>query len=136
MKYQPQKFLVSTAVKEMVHISEAQRKAPPGYGWAYYAEDLIKNRLGYKGQLWSHPDLSIVDTVDRLGAPMAASPNRTAQKASRPRRGTNESSRTSSAVGHSAHGRRQRTSVAARSSKCPKGHYWSFKEKKCVRSKF
>lgn len=35
----------------------------------------------------------------------------------------------------SAHGRRKRTSVSTRG-KCPKGHYWSYKHKKCVRSKF
>jgi hypothetical protein len=35
----------------------------------------------------------------------------------------------------SAHGFRKTKGVSARG-KCPKGHYWSYKEKKCVKSKF
>jgi len=35
----------------------------------------------------------------------------------------------------SAHGFRKTKGVSARG-KCPKGHYWSFKQKKCVKSKF
>jgi len=46
-----------------------------------------------------------------------------------------ESGRTSSAAGNSAHGFRKRKGVSARG-KCPKGHYWSYKQKKCLKSKF
>lgn len=35
----------------------------------------------------------------------------------------------------SAHGFRKTKGVSARG-KCPKGHYWSYKKKKCVKSKF
>ena len=63
-----------------------------------------------------------------LGAPMAASPIRT-KKAS-PAASERVGGRPSS-----AHGRRKQTSVSARG-KCPKGHYWSYKEKKCLKSKF
>jgi len=35
----------------------------------------------------------------------------------------------------SAHGFRKTKGVSARG-KCPKGHYWSYREKKCVKSKF
>lgn len=64
-----------------------------------------------------------------LGAPMAASPTRTTKKAS-PAASERVGGRPSS-----AHGRRKQTSVSARG-KCPKGHYWSYKLKKCVRSNF
>lgn len=36
---------------------------------------------------------------------------------------------------NSAHGFRRPKAVSARG-KCPKGHYWSYKKKKCVKSKF
>ena len=36
---------------------------------------------------------------------------------------------------NSAHGFRKTKGVSARG-KCPKGHYWSYKKKKCVKSKF
>lgn len=35
----------------------------------------------------------------------------------------------------SAHGFRKTKGVSARG-KCPKGHYWSYKQKKCLKSKF
>ncbi|HHZ94244.1 MAG TPA: hypothetical protein EYN67_01515 [Flavobacteriales bacterium] len=35
----------------------------------------------------------------------------------------------------SAHGFRKTKGVSARG-KCPKGHYWSYKKKKCVKSKY
>jgi hypothetical protein len=35
----------------------------------------------------------------------------------------------------SAHGFRKTKGVSARG-KCPKGHYWSYKKKKCMKSKF
>ena len=47
----------------------------------------------------------------------------------------NESGRTSSAGMDSAHGFRSGKARTARG-KCPKGHYWSYKLKKCVRSKY
>ena len=63
------------------------------------------------------------------GGPSVAAPTSTdASKRS-------ESGRTSSAAGNSAHGFRKRKGVSARG-KCPKGHYWSYKKKKCVKSKF
>ncbi len=65
----------------------------------------------------------------RLGAPLAASPTRTTKKAS-PAASERVGGRPSS-----AHGRRKQTSVSARG-KCPKGHYWSYKLKKCVPSNF
>ena len=46
-----------------------------------------------------------------------------------------ESGRTSSAKGYSAHGFSSGKAPTARG-KCPKGHYWSYKKKKCVKSKF
>ncbi len=36
---------------------------------------------------------------------------------------------------NSAHGFRKTKGVSARG-KCPKGHYWSYKKKKCLKSKF
>jgi hypothetical protein len=63
------------------------------------------------------------------GGPSMAAPTSTdASKRS-------ESGRTSSAKGYSAHGFSSGKAPTARG-KCPKGHYWSYKKKKCVKSKF
>ncbi len=99
----------------------------------HYGFDVIR---GYRGLFKPGTPQHAEVASRRLGAPVAASPNRT-EKASRPQRGK-ASLAASERVGgrpSSAHGRRKQTSVSARG-KCPKGHYWSYKEKKCVSSKF
>ena len=111
---------------ESYKVAQAHGKAPPGYGMAYYVEDALDR---YNVDFLYPFDTSIVEIVDRLGAPMAASPTRTTKEAS-PAASERVGGRPSS-----AHGRRKRTSVSARG-KCPKGHYWSYKEKKCLKSKF
>ena len=63
----------------------------------------------------------------RLGAPLAASPTRTTPVISGGRRESRKSRRASSA---------SRSDRSRRAHKCPKGHYWSYKHKKCVKSKF
>ena len=64
-----------------------------------------------------------------LGVPFGSSPTRTTTASKR----TSESRKTFKAK--SAHGFRKTKGVSARG-KCPKGHYWSYKKKKCVKSKF
>ena len=63
----------------------------------------------------------------RLGAPLAASPTRTTPVNSGGRRESRKSRRASSAP---------RPDRSRRGGNCPKGHYWSYKHKKCVKSKF
>jgi len=63
------------------------------------------------------------------GGPSMAAP--TSTKVSK----RSESGRTSSAKGYSAHGFSSGKAPTARG-KCPKGHYWSYKKKKCVKSKY
>ncbi len=58
----------------------------------------------------------------RLGAPLAASPTRTTPPQSGGKREAPQR-----ASGDAKH---------RRAHKCPKGHYWSYKHKKCVKSKF
>ena len=58
----------------------------------------------------------------RLGAPLAASPTRTTPPQSGGKREAPQR-----ASGDAKH---------RRAHKCPKGHYWSYKKKKCVKSKF
>ncbi len=67
--------------------------------------------------------------IQRLGVPLAASPTRTAIQAS-PAAFERVGGRPSS-----AHGFRSGKARTARG-KCPKGHYWSYKEKKCLKSRF
>lgn len=64
-----------------------------------------------------------------FGAPSGSSPTRTTTASKR----TPESRKAFKAK--SAHGFRKTKGVSARG-KCPKGHYWSHKDKKCVKSKF
>ena len=67
---------------------------------------------------WSHRYY----VKQRLGAPLAASPTRTTPPQSGGKREAPQR-----ASGDAKH---------RRSHKCPKGHYWSYKLKKCVKSKF
>lgn len=92
----------------------------------HYGFDIIRGRRALRPG--TSQNLEFLES-HRLGAPMAASPSRTTKKASLA---------ASERVGgrpSSAHGRRKQTSVSARG-KCPKGHYWSYKRKKCLKSKF
>ena len=62
-----------------------------------------------------------------VGGPSGTTPISTASKR------TSEFRKTFKAK--SAHGFRKPKAVSARG-KCPKGHYWSYKHKKCVKTKF
>ena len=64
-----------------------------------------------------------------FGAPFGSSPTRTTTASKRP----SESRKAVKAK--SAHGFSSGKAPTARG-KCPKGHYWSYKKKKCVKSKF
>ena len=64
-----------------------------------------------------------------FGAPSGSSPTRTTTASKRP------SESRKAVKTQSAHGFRKTKGVSARG-KCPKGHYWSYKKKKCVKSKF
>ena len=64
-----------------------------------------------------------------LGAPSGSSPTRTTTASKRP------SEFRKAVKAKSAHGFRKTKGVSARG-KCPKGHYWSYKEKKCVKSRW
>ena len=83
------------------------------------------------------PGGEILSKSQGLVHPVAASPTRTThvldRVKSRYSKRQSESRKTGKTT--SAHGRRKQTSVSARG-KCPKGHYWSYKQKKCVKSKF
>lgn len=65
--------------------------------------------------------------TQRLGAPLAASPNRTTPPQSGGKREAPSKKGSQRASGDAKH---------RRAHKCPKGHYWSYKHKKCVKSKF
>lgn len=84
-----------------------------------------KERLTYG----SPANIELASRMDtqRLGAPLAASPTRTAPVTSGGRRESRQSRRASPAP---------RPGRSHRAHKCPAGHYWSYKQKKCVKSKF
>ncbi len=63
----------------------------------------------------------------RLGAPLAASPTRTAPPQSGGKREAPSKKGSQRASGDAKH---------RRAHKCPKGHYWSYKHNKCMKSKF
>ena len=65
--------------------------------------------------------------VQRLGAPLAASPTRTTPPQSGGKREAASKKRSQRASGDAKH---------RRAHKCPKGHYWSYKHKKCMKSNF
>ena len=71
-----------------------------------------------------HPFFSRGSGGPSMAAPTSTEPSK-----------RSESGRTSSAKGYSAHGFSSGKAPTARG-KCPKGHYWSYKKKKCVKSKF
>ena len=64
---------------------------------------------------------------ERLGAPLAASPTRTTPPTSGGKREAPSKKGSQRASGDAKH---------RRAHKCPKGHYWSYKLNKCVKSKF
>jgi len=66
----------------------------------------------------------------RSGAPVESSPPSTSPM---PPRRRSESRKSGTIT--SAHGFRSGKAPTARG-KCPKGHYWSYKHKKCMKSKF
>ncbi len=76
--------------------------------------------LGAGAAIFKNPDGSI--DPQRPGAPLAASPTRTTPPQSGGKREAPQR-----ASGDAKH---------RRAHKCPKGHYWSYKHKKCVKSKF
>ena len=69
-----------------------------------------------------------------LGAIMASTPTRTAS----PPSALSSAQRVSKPQSESRGNARRRRPRRARKAKrgCPKGHYWSYKQKKCVKSKF
>ncbi len=93
------------------------------------AHPLIRGGVSVRVDL-DHPTSPFSKYIrQRLGAPSAASPSRTAIQAP-PAAFERVGGRPSS-----AHGFRSGKAPTARG-KCPKGHYWSYKLKKCVRSKY
>lgn len=71
--------------------------------------------------------LRSVPISQRLGAPLAASPTRTTLLQSGGKREAPSQKGSQRASGDAKH---------RRAHKCPNGHYWSYKHKKCVKSKF
>ncbi len=63
----------------------------------------------------------------RLGAPLESTPIRTTPPRSGGKREAPSKKGSQRASGDAKH---------RRGDKCPKGHYWSYKHKKCVKSKF
>ncbi len=69
----------------------------------------------------------VIERTGRLGAPSAASPTRTTPPQSGGKREAPSKKGSQRASGDAKH---------RRAHKCPKGHYWSYKHKKCMKSKF
>ena len=115
----------------------------PAYRWdkpssPYY--HLRPDRLIRNFHYFTDPSVRLRYDLEKLqreissrgvGGP-SASPTSTAPSVTTPKR-LPESRK--AAKTQSAHGFRKTKGVSARG-KCPKGHYWSYKKKKCVKSKF
>ncbi len=119
--------LYLAVARESYYYGKAKQESLPGYEAWYYVESSMNRLLGESAPDWgrySHPQLS-----RGSGGPSVAAPTSTDLSK------RSESGRTSSAKGYSAHGFSSTKASTARG-KCPKGHYWSYKKKKCVKSKF
>jgi len=83
------------------------------------------------------PGGEFISKSQGLVHPVAASPTRTTHVLDRVKSDYSKRQSESRKTGKttSAHGFRPGKAPAARG-KCPKGHYWSYKEKKCLKSKF
>ncbi len=89
-------------------------------------QDLPYGQRVYVGPTRSSVTKPIQRPIQRLGAPLAAPPTRTAKRVP---------------LGAPAAQRSESSSFPPprrdkKKSECPKGHYWSYKHKKCMKSKF
>ena len=95
----------------------------PAYGLAFHAglhtEGIV---LGAQGNAVS----------SGLGAPAGSTPTAPSTSPQVSREGRESSEPAKHGVSRQSSQRRDR----ARRKSCPKGHYWSYKERKCVKSKF
>ncbi len=110
--------------------------AIPSEGYLHeieYSSDsrIVSSYGGRDGGYVFYGDLPVTRHVKplppRLGAPLAASPTRTAKRVPV---GAPAAQRSESSTLPPTPGR------GKKKSKCPKGHYWSYKHKKCISSKF
>jgi len=118
--------LYLTVARESIYYGHSQSQALPGYGSWHYVESTMNRLMGESAPDWgrfSHPQISRGG-----GGPSGTTPTSTAAS-----KRASESRKTFKA--QSAHGFRKPKGVSARG-KCPKGHYWSYKKKKCLKSKF
>ena len=99
----------------------------PGTQWYHFRPDRVIARLRGGADIALLPIL-VHNELRGVGGPSVTFPISTA-----PSERPSESRKAVKAK--SAHGFRKTKGVSARG-KCPKGHYWSHKEKKCVKSKF
>ena len=99
----------------------------PGTQWYHFRPDRVIARLRGGADIVLLPIL-VHNELRGVGGPSVTTPTSTAAS-KRP----SESRKAVKA--QSAHGFRKTKGVSARG-KCPKGHYWSYKKKKCVKSKF
>jgi len=99
----------------------------PGTQWYHFRPDRVIARLRGGADIVLLPIL-VHNELRGVGGPSVTTPTSTAAS-KRP----SESRKAVKA--QSAHGFRKTKGVSARG-KCPKGHYWSYKKKKCVKSKY
>ena len=120
--------LYLTVARESYYVGQAQSKALPGYWSAYYVESAMNRLMGESAPDWGR--YSIVDAHSRgVGGPSGTPPTSTVP--------SKASSGRAMAQAKKSGGPRQVSQRGGRArGKCPKGHYWSFKQKKCVKSKF
>ena len=105
----------------------AYRWDKPGSSYYNLRPDRLLPAIRKVREVTTYGSAAQLDFIQRLGAPLTSSPSSTAVS------GRAESRKP--AKTQSAHGFRPGKAPAARG-KCPKGHYWSYKKKKCVKSKF
>ena len=117
------------------------------WGWGIAATAAVPDRIRPWWR-WDHPDShfynlrpdrlvanlqsirEFIDASKGLGAPSRTTPTSTIPSKRRQGRASAE---------HGKHGgprRESRRGGRARRKECPKGHYWSYKHKKCMKSKF
>ena len=121
--------LYLTVARESYYYGQSTRQALPGYGSWYYVESTMNRILGESAPDWgrfSHPQISRGG-----GGPSAQTQTPPTSSKKRPQARARAQGGKSGAPARAS----QRGSRHGRKS-CPKGHYWSYKEKKCLKSKF
>jgi len=136
-------LVVEVGRRAMLLASLNDIDTPLDYGWRLVKDDVVflgstslimwdtANRNDPLWNYWKSDPIFHKNNSRGGGGPSAQSqPPPTSSKGSRQARASAQGGKTGAPARASTQGSRPRRK------ECPKGHYWSYKEKKCLKSKF